>query len=232
MDHKTSHLWHVWINKEQGVTVPSPPWVRALYAYKGAVTSFAYVRDYIKRAFTGELRATHKQCSHSPTEEIQDNVVMCPFLKDITECEHLKRLREEFANRAEFYKDADEWEAMAHTCLAHGLASESLIDWNEGFMQDKSDRRFWERTYQSLAGGGPEPEQRDGVWWTDAGRWEVSCDDKSEMARVRWSEPHPDKVHLYVRHYTYLMLGSAKREADEMNRLGHKPGRYEPGAPR
>lgn len=159
-----SYLWHWWINSLKPDGPAGDPHERNLYGFKSMLQALGYFETYLRAAFTDSLRESHQQCLHQQPEPIKDkNCVRCALGKNVVECPILLSLRDSFnENRArhEYQARVPEsalYELMAKTCGWHLLMSQvidgRLIDWNEGAMQDESDRMFWTRTYESLASG-------------------------------------------------------------------------------
>jgi hypothetical protein len=155
-----SYLWHWWINSLPKDGPAGCPHKRHLYGFKSALESLGYFETYLRSAFTDSLRQTHQQCSLQAPEAIPSkNAVHCALGKCVTECPILLSLKESFEKHHDgYYKERVPAEAlyelMARTCAWHMLMEEidgRLIDWNEGAMQDQSDRIFWDRVYDSLA---------------------------------------------------------------------------------
>lgn len=169
IEHDLSYFWHWWINSLDPDGPAGCPHKKHLYEFKAMLESLGYFEGYLKRAFTDQLPQTHQQCSHQSPEPIKEkNIVRCALGVDVTQCPILLSLKESFEkNRTVYYiervPEESVYALMARTCGWHLLMAEvqegKAVDWNEGALQDTSDRMFWERTYQNLAST-PEEESQ------------------------------------------------------------------------
>lgn len=170
-----SYLWHWWINSLAPDGPAGDPHERHLYDWKSALESMGYFESYLHAAFTDSLRTQHQQCSHSVPVPLEGNRVRCALGKTVTECPILLSLKAKFEENHKQYKDSVPAEAvyelMARTCAWHMLIEHIVgkvyIDWNEGAMQDESDRKYWDTVYghmsQSAEGGQDRwPQRRNG----------------------------------------------------------------------
>lgn len=168
MNNKVDHVFHVWINSENGrfnekpSDMPIDPHGRKLYDFKSAMQLLPWLGKQITEDRTGALPLVHQQCSHSRPEPLAENYLQCWLGKKLKECPILQRLRACFdveRKRSRYCADiTDEQidEVAAHVCVWHMLmGTDAFVDWNEGAVQDVSDRRFWNNVYDSLAGGTP-----------------------------------------------------------------------------
>ena len=155
-----SYLWHWWINSLPPDGPAGDPHKRGLYGFKSMLESLGYFESYLRQAFTAALPQVHQQCSRQAPEVIEKpNRVVCGLGKCVTECPILISLRDKFTeDHSRHYKDVSGdvlYTLMAQTCAWHmqtaTLLDDKYVDWNEGAMQDESDRMFWSRTYASLS---------------------------------------------------------------------------------
>ena len=163
MNNATDHAWHVWINSEQSnkyTQLPIQPHERGLYSFKGAMQTLPWLKEAIGRERRKELPMVHQQCSHSKPEAMEENHLACWLGQRLDKCPILERLKASFRETMErpYYRQdirpEDIDEAMAMTCIWHMLmCTDAYVDWNEGAVQDSSDRRFWSNVYDSLARG-------------------------------------------------------------------------------
>lgn len=154
-----SHIWHVFMNR-----LCENDHDHTLYEFKNMMEWLSYGHEKIAQAFENRLPSTHRQCSRTEPEEIPSSTLMCAIGKNVTECEILKQLRatidEHKAMPRGFYADfTDEgmYRLMSFTCAWHILKTATKmqdgwggVDTSEGYMQDTSDRMFWERVYRSM----------------------------------------------------------------------------------
>jgi len=156
------HLWHVFMTR-----ISEKEHDHTLYEFKNMIQWLQYGHEKISQAFEGRLPSQHRQCSHSAVEPVPDPTLQCAIGKNVLECEILQKLRvvvdEHKSMERGYYAgftDADLYRLMSLTCAWHILKKSTLmqpgwggVDTSEGYMQDTSDRMFWERTYRSMAGG-------------------------------------------------------------------------------
>jgi hypothetical protein len=172
-DRSLEHIWHVWINRRQEMRraeTPDATQEHSLYEFKSMLQFLEYGHRLIQDAFEGKLATTHKQCSHSPTLPILNNVLKCAIGTEVTTCPILLQLRETFQSQIESitpfngekpYGDLPPksvYGLMAKTCAWHIYATSCRvqegwggIDTSEGYLMDESDRMFWARVYESMA---------------------------------------------------------------------------------
>jgi hypothetical protein len=158
------HVFHTWINRRQDERrAAGEPWERSLYEWKTAMQERRRLVIWLRKARTGDLPTEHKQCSHSPSEPIPTNRLVCARGVDVTECPILRNLYDEFARRPNHYEstpdDADE--VAADVCAWHIFTgtigyedrkgTHSHLDTSEGYVQHEGDRMFWSNVYQSLS---------------------------------------------------------------------------------
>lgn len=177
LTNAVDHVWHVWINSEgkfdekAGDDRPMKfdPHEEGLYDFKSALGLLTGLGARLAKDRRQELPQVHQQCSHSAPEAIEEpNHLTCALGQKLTECPILQRLRATFdeyrkkpyyASIAERHVD----EVAAATCVWHLLSTamqgRGFVDWNEGAVQDVSDRMFWNRVYDNLSSQ-PEPPQR------------------------------------------------------------------------
>lgn len=163
-----------YVPKKEPESTTNPP-MGTMYAWKSAVQFMGWAARQIKKAREGTLPTTHQQCSHCKPEPIADNqlhcwlgqdVAKCPILDDLKACFDRERQRTIPDGRPSCYAtitDDDVYEVMGYVCTWHLLMSSlatkedqlprgAFVDWNEGAFQDKSDRMFWARVYDSMSG--------------------------------------------------------------------------------
>ena len=148
MDRKAAHEWHVAINKHchpSGGLLNHQSWMYEAKTMHAEVPRLALLFSMERK---GELPSTHRQCSHSPLEEVPDNHLFCCLGKVCRECPHLKAL--DLAEISEEEKD----EAKAWTCAAH-IVSEGGDLAGEGYILTVEDRMYWDRVYESMAQSDP-----------------------------------------------------------------------------
>jgi len=178
-----THAWHVWINKRQEKREETnEPREISLYEFKDLVSYLEYGHERIQQAFTGKLRTTHQQCSHQAVEQLPTNSLRCCLGQDVTTCPILldakQQIEAEDARRVAWYRDqikkekaplGDEvFKILSATCGWH-IYSEATknphgwsgVDTSERYHLDESDRRFWERTYASMAASDPDDEDSE-----------------------------------------------------------------------
>lgn len=172
---KVSHVFHVWINSEAGdfsdkpAEMPIDPHGDHLYGWKAALQTLPWLGKQIGKDRRKELPLVHQQCSHSSPEQLPDNHLTCWLGQRLTECPILKRLRDTFdrERQKEYYvgiTDDQVDEAAASVCVWHLFSQQFhgvFVDWNEGAVQDVSDRRFWQNVYRNLAGDPPEGHDQE-----------------------------------------------------------------------
>lgn len=145
---------------------------RKLYDFKAAMQMLPWLAKRITQERTKSLPLIHQQCSHSAPESLTENFLTCGLGKKLRDCPILIRLRDTFDQergrtspdgRPPYYAgitDEQVDEVAAMTCVWHMLmGTDSSVDWQEGAVQDVSDRMYWERLYANLAGAGEQPER-------------------------------------------------------------------------
>lgn len=205
------HAWHVWMNKRQDSRAQTgDPRERSLYEFKDLLSYLEYGHVRIQQAFEGKLRTTHQQCSHQSVEQLPQNSLCCCLGTDVAKCPILldakQHIEAEDARRVAWYRDhiqkekpplGDEvFKILSAICGWH-IYSEATknphgwsgVDTSEGYHLDESDRRFWERTYASMAACS-DPDDEDGPIPETEGRESLSesfpcpsaCDQKEQNA--------------------------------------------------
>lgn len=141
--HQFFHEWHVAINVHQREVGHEN--MKFMYEAKSGLSELARLPYVFARERKGELPKIHQQCSHSAPVEMPENYLMCCLGKKCRECPILKAI--------DAMKGTDEEKdiAKAMTCVTH-IISEGGDMMNEGFILDCSDRMFWDRVHENLAG--------------------------------------------------------------------------------
>ena len=173
------HIWHAWMNRRNEERAKAgEEFDHSIYRWKDALNFAEYGHKRIQQAFEGTLPTTHKHCSLSPTEKVENNKLVCCLGQEVPTCPMLlsiKTLHEEYWTRpvvecsgydpGEYYrkevKPENMYRTMAKTCAWHVYeeSRKRFIDSSEGFHLDEGDRRFWQRTYESMAT--PELDQTE-----------------------------------------------------------------------
>lgn len=176
---RMDHIWHVWMNRQKAYSAQSDPFLRGIYEFKSLVQFLSYGAQQIQKAYEGKLPNVHRQCSRCEPEPITNNRLKCCLNgTDVTECEilvSLKAVAEEerkpitFPDGRQFERsisDEQIYELMARTCAWHIFATVigattgwHGIDTSEGYLNDESDRMFWKRVYESMAGDDPDDSE-------------------------------------------------------------------------
>lgn len=178
-ENNLEHIWHVWINRRQETRRarnPASSHEHSLYEFKSMLQFLDYGHCVIQAAFEGKLAKAHKQCSHSPTLPILNNVLRCAIGEDVTTCPILLQLRSTFLEQIERvtpyngekpYGDLPPesvYGLMAKTCAWHIYTTSVRaqdgfggIDTSEGYLMDESDRMFWSNVYASMAHDPDDP---------------------------------------------------------------------------
>lgn len=163
------HAYHVWMNaRQEERRARGEPWEPDLYEFQRAVQELRRLPVWMHRLRTNTLPTTHQQCSHSPTEPIAANRLICALGEDVATCPILASLRATFAGEVDRARRLEEERGIprrlheddidllaARCCTWHILISQlkakGHIDTSEGYVQDEGDRRFWSRVYDSLS---------------------------------------------------------------------------------
>lgn len=170
LSNEAAHIWHVWMNRRNQTS--GQEFDHSPYEFKSCVQFLEYGHQQIQQAFEGTLPKVYKHCSLSPAEPLPANKLKCCLGTEVITCPILlsaKEVWEDEANRRrEFYTrlgkpekaelpKEDLFQILSHTCAWHifteQLTRESFLDTSEGYLLDETDRQFWSRTYESLAGG-------------------------------------------------------------------------------
>jgi len=148
LDHKVDHAWHVALNAAN-FSNGMDSFRHWMYHGKQLADEVPRLIYLFKSERTEGLATTHRQCSHSHPEPIQDNHLTCCLGVECRTCDHLLALE-----KAELTPEQID-ECKAWTCAAHILtecgAHPNQYDTSEGFIQTTGDRMYWERVYASLA---------------------------------------------------------------------------------
>ena|ERR1700679_3624645 len=174
------HIWHVWFNIRQASerkTDANHHHEHSLYQFKNMLEFLAYGHTQIQKAFENKLPTTHKQCSHSPSIPIINNVLKCSLGADVVTCPILLHLKKTFDEQVGYtipfngekpYGDLPPdtvYGLMAKTCAWHIYkqstnATEEWggVDTSMGYLLDESDRMFWDRVHSSLSMSDPDTE--------------------------------------------------------------------------
>jgi hypothetical protein len=166
---QSDHIWHVWLNMWN--QRQAAKFDHSMYEFKSMLDFLSYGKEQIEKAFTGQLRSTHRQCSRCESEPIDNNKLSCAFGTDVTQCEILQSIRTTFDEKrnrecgvlGKHYSgvsDQDLYRVMANTCAWHmytePIKTGRFIDTSEGWLTDTSDRMFWQRVHESMAGSDPD----------------------------------------------------------------------------
>lgn len=176
-DQSAEHLWHVWMNRRND-THRDGEFEHSLYEFKRVLSFLEYGHERIGKAFSGEMPSQHRHCSLSQPEQICENRLVCCLGTEVPKCEILlsiKTLFDEERRRTvpagfkpyEHVTDEHCYRIMARTCAWHiyktvtkGQEGWGGVDTSEGYHLDESDRRFWARTYESMAHN-PDEEEKE-----------------------------------------------------------------------
>jgi len=180
VESSLDHIWHVWINRRQDGAKkdnPSHKHEHSLYEFRSMLQFLTYGRKQIQDAFEGKLPTTHKQCSHSPTIPIINNVLKCSLGKEVVTCPILLQLKATFdekiasvypLNGEKAYPDVPPetvYGLMAKTCAWHiyGKSCNVTENWggvdtSMGYLMDTSDRMFWDRVHENMSMTDPDDE--------------------------------------------------------------------------
>jgi hypothetical protein len=168
---KADHVFHVWINREADKNAenvqPIDPHKDGLYDFKSAMNTLPYLTRMIEKERKRELPMVHQQCSRQSPEPLPENFLTCAFGVKLRECQILARLNATFDEmrskpypdgQPSYYRDIPDSEidkAKAMACVWHMLMGngKAFVDWNEGAVQDESDKIYWRRVYDNLAEG-------------------------------------------------------------------------------
>lgn len=181
LSSKADHIFHVWINSEAGPPKPADhpidPHERGLYAFKAAMQVLPWLPAQIGKERRKELPLIHQQCSHSAPEAMPENYLTCGFGVRLSTCPILVRVGAKFdemrnkltpKGEPSYYADVTDEDidkAKAMACVWHllmGHEHSNHVDWNEGAIQDVSDKMFWRRVYDNLSQPAEEmPEVED-----------------------------------------------------------------------
>lgn len=172
MKHTADNVWHGWINSEGDRKDEADfidPHHTGLYEFKSAMQMAGATGGWLAMKISKErmqaLPMVHQQCSHTQPEPMEANYLTCGFGVKLNGCPILNRLQSYFDKRMEHPYESKNVtpeeidEAKAMTCIWHMLMGKKdgcYIDWNEGAVQDCSDRRFWDRVYSNLSEPMPE----------------------------------------------------------------------------
>lgn len=142
-NHRFFHEWHVAINahvREEGFEQ-----TKFMYEAKSGLSELARLPYMFAKERKGELSKIHQQCSHSAPVEMPENYLMCCLGEKCRECPILLAI--------DAMKGSDEEKdiAKAMTCVTH-IISKGGDMMNEGYILDCSDRMFWDRVHENLAG--------------------------------------------------------------------------------
>ena len=159
------HLWHVWLNRWNKPN----QFDHSMYEFKSMLQFLQYGARQLEQAFTETLPATHRQCSHSGVEPIENNTLTCAFGTDVTKCEILASIRDTFSTERYRYPvpDQEMYRVMANTCAWHmytdPVRTGQLLDTSEGWLTDTSDRLYWSRVYASLGQSAEHGAENDEI---------------------------------------------------------------------
>jgi hypothetical protein len=159
---------HVNINKRQSrlreLKSNGSQYEHWLYEAKRAMQELKRLPYWFKKLRENDLPKTFTYCSLSETEELPvENQLICCLGVDVSKCEYLANI---FADTAEYPPELID-QAKAHICVGHILqeSARRFIDTSEGYVQDETDRQFWQRTYHYMAmtdeNDAPRPERKE-----------------------------------------------------------------------
>mgnify|MGYP001617180195 CR=1 FL=1 len=168
------HIFHVWINERQMARQKQGMlWESSLYEWKSMLGELQRIPYWLHKARTGALPDQHQQCSLSPVETIEKNTLICALGTDVTQCPILQSLYAKFGDLSDYHKskgltleDADD--LAARVCTWHifttKLTDQPHLDTSEGYVQDASDRMFWDHYFHSMAGVDMAPGEGEERW--------------------------------------------------------------------
>ena len=167
LSHEENHRWHSWINKVSGILAKENKMLdRTVYEFKSMLDWLSYGHIKLAEAFEGRLPSIHRQCSHQPEEQIKQNMLRCAIGKNVLECPILASLKADYEEHVKPPLESESlFKIMSATCAFHVMQKATAmtegfrLDTSEGYMQDTSDRMYWERVYESMA---YQPEEERG----------------------------------------------------------------------
>jgi hypothetical protein len=152
---RLDHEVHVLFNRRQEArdTMRTETWEAWLYTAKTAAQERLRLRRLFAAARLKQLPQTFQYCSHSPVEAVPEanhltcclgqRVDTCPILADT-----LRPLEGQFPSAL-----LDEMQA--DLCVGHIVWETArighMLDGNEGYVQDVTDRMYWDRVAESLS---------------------------------------------------------------------------------
>lgn len=157
---RVAHAFHVLISQRQEQR-GFGNWESWLYAAKEAAAE----RKRLPRLFALErekkLPTSFQHCSHSPTEALpKPNVLKCCLGQVVCECPILNDVIRPLDGQ---FPATMLDEIQADTCVGHILWESAKaghgLDGNEGYVQDVTDRMFWDRMASSLSSGDEEDQE-------------------------------------------------------------------------
>lgn len=164
LERASTQEWHERINRHNAA---HKPWQHWMYDAKDLAEEAGRLPLLFERERKGALPKTHRQCSHSESEQIQDNHLTCALGVACRDCPHLKALEERSTRDID---PAQLDQIKAWTCIAHinavmwsgerGDPGRSFVDTSEGYVLTTGDRMYWDRVYQNMACPDPEPTER------------------------------------------------------------------------
>lgn len=151
------HAWHVAINQfhwpKDGTNRPDWDAHRFMYEAKTASQEVPRLEYLFKKARTGQLPQTHRQCSRSEPEPLPTpNELTCCLGVKCATCPMLLAL-ERIEGDPEDIDRAKAW-----TCATH-IISEGGDAAAEGYVLTTDDRMFWDRVYESMATPNPDDQE-------------------------------------------------------------------------
>lgn len=150
MDRESEHPWHVSINRfTEKLELRKHGW---MYEAKYLALEVPRMVRLFGRERRGELPKIHRQCSHSPDEEVVDNYLVCCLGQECRKCPELLALDSAKMPPEEIDR------AKAWTCGAH-IVSAGGDPALEGYLLTVDDIMFWRGTYESLASQDQEQEE-------------------------------------------------------------------------
>jgi hypothetical protein len=142
LDRDVDHAWHKALNQVVYIGDGIQLW---MYEAKRMAVEVPRLKRLFELERTGTLPKYHRQCSHQEPVEI-DNYLMCCLGIECRKCDFLKAFDQVEVNTEQLD------EIKAWTCATHIVSQSQMVDTSEGYILTTSDRMFWSKIYESLAG--------------------------------------------------------------------------------
>lgn len=152
MDRQAEHEWHVAINRHHDTPEGRADWKKWMYEAKTMSQEVPRLALLFKMERAGELRQTHRQCSHTEAVPVPENHLTCCLGTKTRACVALLAI-EAMKGTPEQIDEAKAWTCATHIAFKGGDVAA------EGYLMTVDDRMFWDGVYSNMAAPNPDGDE-------------------------------------------------------------------------